>query len=122
MEIAEFDQWAGELEDIIIRGMAQQLMKGLDTVKVSLYPWPRHRNLDYQIRIDILRFDGALNGKVALQGTWTLVEGDGLSEKITQAFDLSQHTQGETSADLVATMSALVTKLSQQIVDQIALM
>jgi len=94
------------------RTMARQLMQGLGTDKVAIYPWPRHRAIDYQMRIDVLRFDGTLGGEVVLAGTWTLADGGGRAEISTRAFSLSENAGGRDYSDLVAAMSRLVARLS----------
>lgn len=112
IELSEFHQWAGDLEDTMTRTMARQLMQGLGTEKVAIYPWPRHRAIEYQMRIDVLRFDGALGGEVFLAGTWTLADGEGRREITTRAFSFSEHAGGGSHSDLVAAMSRLVARLS----------
>ena len=112
MELSEFHQWAGDLEDTMTRTMARQLMQGMGTDKVAIYPWPRHRALDYQMRVDVLRFDGALGGEAVLAGTWTLADGAGRREITTRAFSFTENTGGRSHSDLVAAMSRLVARLS----------
>ena len=112
IELSEFHQWAGDLEDTVTRAMASQLMLGLGTDKVAVYPWPRHRAIDYQMRVDVLRFDGALGGEVVLAGTWTLADGEGRREITTRAFSFSESAGGRSYSDLVAAMSRLVARLS----------
>lgn len=112
MELSEFHQWAGDLEDTMTRTMAAQLMEVIGTEKVAIYPWARHRAIDYQMRIDVLRFDGALGGEVVLTGTWTLADGDGRKEIDTRAFSFAENTAGGSHTDLVEAMSRLVARLS----------
>lgn len=112
IELSEFHQWAGDLEDTMIRAMARQLMQGMRTEKVAIFPWPRHRAIDYQMRVDVLRFDGALGGEVVLAGTWTLADGEGRQEITTRAFSFTEDTGGSSHSDLVEAMSRLVARLS----------
>ena len=114
MQVSEFHRWAGDLEDNITRTMARQLMQAMGTEKVAVFPWPRHRAIDYQIRIDVLRFDGALGGEVVLAGTWTLADGDGRREITTRAFSFTEQTAGGGHSELVEAMSRLVARLSAE--------
>jgi len=112
VELSEFHQWAGDLEDTMTRTMAGQLMEAMGTEKVAIYPWARHRAIDYQMRVDVLRFDGALGGEVVLAGTWTLADGEGRKEINTRAFSFTENTEGDSHTDLVEAMSRLVAHLS----------
>lgn len=117
---AEFHLWAGELRDNILRMMALQFMHDLGTDHVAIYPWPRSRLLDYQVRIDILRFDGKLGGMANLQGTWTLIDGEGRNELKTRSFSLSEATGSTDYDDLVSAMSRLLTRLGNGITTELA--
>ena len=117
---AEFHLWAGDLKDSMLRMLSHQIMHDLGTEHVAIYPWPRHRVLDYQVRIDILRFDGELGGSAALQGTWTLIDGEGRNELKTRSFALSETTGSADHAALVAAMSRLLTRLGNLITAELA--
>ncbi len=80
LELAEFHHWAGNLETNLGRLVTARLMAALGTDRVFPHPWPHQRQLDYQVRIDVLRFDGSLGGEAELAGTWTLLDGDGKRE------------------------------------------
>ena len=102
--------------------MAHQIMHDLGTQHVAIYPWPRHRAVNYQVRIDILRFDGELGGTADLQGTWTLIDGEGRNELKTRSFALSEATGSTDYAALVAAMSRLLSRLGKAITAELALL
>jgi uncharacterized lipoprotein YmbA len=120
MQVSEFHRWAGDLEDTMTRTMARQLMQAMGTEKVAVFPWPRHRAIDYQIRIDVLRFDGALGGEAVLAGTWTLADGDGRREITTRAFSYTEQTAGGGHSELVQAMSRLLARLSAEAAAEMA--
>ncbi len=113
--LGEFDRWVGNLKENMARIMARQLMRQLNTSRVALHPWPRHRELDLQVRLDILRFDGTLGGTTELSGTWTLVDGSGMKELRTEAFNMTHATAGPEYEDLVASMGQTTAELTNQI-------
>ncbi len=115
IQLGEFDHWAGSLEENIARFMARQFMHQLGTERVSISPWPRHRKLDYQVAVDVLRFDGELGGRAELSGTWTLVDGDGRKELASAAFSLTDQVNGSDYAHLVASLGRLTAKLTSHI-------
>lgn len=119
IELAEFHRWAGGLRADMSRLMAARLMQQLDTERVSLYPWPRHRNLDYQVRVDVLRFDGQLGAQAVLEGSWTLLDGEGRKELRQRAFRFNETAAGTDYRAMVEAMSRLVILLVDDIAAQI---
>jgi uncharacterized lipoprotein YmbA len=118
--LGEFDQWVGNLNENMSRFMAQQLMAQLNTSRVAIHPWPRHRELDYQVRVDVLRFDGVLGGNAELSGTWSMLDGEGRDELQTVAFAFREPVAGADFEDLVTSLGALTQQLTRQIAEAIA--
>ena len=113
--LAEFHRWAGDLTANMTRLMAEVLMQRLATDRVALYPWPRARQLDYQVRVDVLRFDGSLGGDAVLEGTWTLLDGDGGKELNVSGFEFTEPSRGGKYPHLVEAFSRLTVRLAEQI-------
>lgn len=120
LELAEFHRWAGDLNANLSRLVVVRLMGALGTDRVFLHPWARHRKLDYQARVDVLRFDGTLGGDAKLAGTWTLLDGDGRRELYLEAFAIKGSVSGSEHRDMVATLSALVVQLADRIAAGVA--
>ncbi len=120
LELAELHHWAGDLKANLGRLMGRRLMELLGTERISLYPWPRHQQLDYQVRIDVLRFDGQLGSEAHLSGTWALLDGAGRRELHLQAFSLQEPTAAPEYRDLVAAMSTVASRLAEQIATVLA--
>ena len=120
VELGEFNRWAGNLKAEVGRLMAGRLMASLGTDRVFLHPWPRHRELDRQVRVDVLRFDGRFGGEAKLEGTWTLLDGEGRRELKVEAFSLHHGVAGTEYSDMVAAMSALAARLADRIGEAVA--
>jgi hypothetical protein len=75
--MAEFEQWAAPLKDTFANGLAENLSLLIPTDRVVLHPWPRTTVLDYQITVEVTRFDGGMGGEVVLAARWSLVGADG---------------------------------------------
>ncbi len=120
LDLAEFHHWAGDLKANLGRIMGHRLMGLLGTDRISLYPWPRHRQLDYQVRVDVLRFDGQLGGEAHLSGIWVLLDGTGRRELHLQFFSLQETTAAPEYRDLVAAMSTIASRLAEQIAAVVA--
>lgn len=119
LELAEFHRWGGNLKANMSRLLAARLSQNLGTEKVFLGPWPRHRHLDYQIRIEVSRFDGRLGGEAVLQGNWTLLDGEGRKELAVHAFDLRQSVEKSGYGGLVEVLSGLVLRLGDEIGEEV---
>jgi uncharacterized lipoprotein YmbA len=70
---ADFDQWGGNLADNITRVLATNLSNLLNTDRVSLYPWQDHAPIDYQVTLDVAKFEQDPEGSTALDSFWRLV-------------------------------------------------
>ena len=75
LRLAEFDRWAGPLQDDFSRVLAENLSILLSTGRVSLYPWRRSVPIDYQVVVDVNRFDGELGGNMWLIARWSVFGG-----------------------------------------------
>ncbi len=74
---ADLDQWGGDLNDNITRVLATNLSDLLSTDRVSLYPWSDRAPVDYQVSLDITRFEQDTDGSVVLDVFWTLSDTKG---------------------------------------------
>ena len=70
---ADLDQWGGDLSDNITRVLATNLANLLKTDRVSLYPWQEHVPIDYQITLDVAKFEQEPDGNTTLDAFWRLV-------------------------------------------------
>lgn len=113
--LAEFDQWAGNLRDAVYRQMAAQLMGELQTALVAIEPWSRARTIDYELQLEVLRFDGAPGDSAMLQGVWRLLDGRTGSELRAVSFQHSAPVPGDDQLALVGTLSRLLARLTREI-------
>jgi uncharacterized lipoprotein YmbA len=70
---ADLDQWGGNLADDITRVLATNLANLLQTDRVSLYPWQDHVPIDYQVTLDVAKFEQDPEGSTVLDTFWRLV-------------------------------------------------
>lgn len=115
LELSEFNRWAEPLEDSFKRVLAMNLGVLAGTDRVSLFPWPRSAPLDYQVVINVDRFDAAANNEVVLIARWHVLAGDeGRPVRAGRAVI----TEPVASADyeaLAGAMSVTVANLARQI-------
>ncbi len=73
LDQANFDQWGGDLNDNITRVLATNLSNLLATDRVSLYPWKDGAPVDYQVTLDVSRFEQDKDGSSVLSVFWSIV-------------------------------------------------
>jgi len=69
---ANLDQWGGDLNDNITRVLATNLSNLLGTERVSLYPWQNRAPIDYQVTMDVTKFEQADDGSTVLSAFWSI--------------------------------------------------
>lgn len=77
IELHEFDKWAESLDTMVPRTMAANLAFLLGTDRVVLMPQPRSQRLDFQVELDIARFDCTPGDTMMLDSLWRLFGRDG---------------------------------------------
>ena len=73
LDQANLDQWGGDLNDNITRVVATNLSNLLATDRVSLSPWKDGAPLDYQVTLDVSRFEQDKDGNAVLNVFWSIV-------------------------------------------------
>lgn len=119
LDMAEFDRWGGDLNRDLSRVLAQNLMSRLNTDRILLHPWASRDNLDFQVAIQVFRFDGDVGSVAKLEGVWRLLDGAKGCELAVQRFSIDESPAGSGYPEFVSAMSRAVAGLSQQIAEQI---
>ncbi len=70
---ANLDQWGGDLNDNVTRVLAANLSNILGTERVSLYPWKDRVPMDYQVTMDVAKFESGADGSAELDVFWSIV-------------------------------------------------
>ena len=120
LRLSEQRHWAEPLKVGFTRVLLITLGLELDSNRVYALPTRRRRDLDYQVTVDVLRFDGQLGGEVQLAARWTLLGGDGeeiLSSKVAQ---FRVPSGGADHNAFVSAQSRAVTELGREIAAAIA--
>ena len=77
LNLADFDQWAASLQDSLPRVLAENFSLLIPTDRVTLFPWSRSLVIDYQVLVDVIRFDGGMGNEVILAARWAIADADG---------------------------------------------
>ncbi len=98
---AEFDRWAEPLSDSVPRVLAENLAALQKTDRVAIFPWDPAGSVQYQLVVDVMRFDGAVGGDVVLDARWRILATDGKELEVNRSV-LTQPT-GRTGYQAVVT-------------------
>ena len=78
LQLSASHRWVEPLAENITRVLRENLSALLDTERFLLYPWNRAIPADYQIIIDILRFEGAGYQTAGLEAVWSVRDKTGM--------------------------------------------
>jgi len=115
VQMAEFDRWAGKIEEDIGRVIAENLAYVLASDKVLSYPAIASVDTDYRIEIDIIRFDGSLGESAELIARWVIFNKQGNILKSITSTHIIEPVQDITYTDMVAAQSRALAALSHEL-------
>jgi uncharacterized protein len=122
MVLADFDSWAEPLQGLFARVLAENLTLLLGTDDVLLLPQRRAIRLDYQIEVDVTRFDVDTSGNAILDARWWVLGRDGEKllrsgrSTITEPTQVGDYTAA--AAGLSRALGAMSTEIAEAIADQ----
>jgi uncharacterized lipoprotein YmbA len=83
LHVAEFHRWAAPLTESFAGTLAENLAAMLPAERVAVFPWARTTRIDYEVAVDVLRFEGALGGPAVLLGRWSVADRHGKQPPLT---------------------------------------
>jgi uncharacterized lipoprotein YmbA len=121
--IHEFHYWGEPLNSNFTTILAQNLSVLLSTDRILIFPYRSKQELppDYQVAVDVIRFDGEPGVEATLLAQYYILEFEKNQRKqiATRQPSLSKPLTDKSFETLVATMSELVGDLSREIAEQI---
>ena len=113
-QFAEYDRWGEPLGDVFPRVMAENLSELLATDRVFLLPQRRATTIDYQVEVQVTRFDADVGGPAILAARWEIYDDDGKSLFIDRS-TFTETVDGEDYGAVATAMSQTVAALSREI-------
>ena len=118
IDLSDERRWAEPLDKNFVRVLSENLAVLLDTQRIEKYPWSLRTKVDYQVEIDVQRFETTSEGQTQLIASWIIRDGHGGKILYT-----SQTTAGGPAGpDGVSASAALsrdLTTLSKEIASRI---
>ena len=114
IELGEFDHWSEPLKDGATRVLGEDLAILLRTDRVALLSWRGTRPVQYQVAVEVARFEGAAGADVTLEARWRILGGDG-KELTLRRSTVTEAAGAPGYGALVAAMSRALGGLSREI-------
>jgi len=115
LALAEFDRWASPLVDAFPRILRDNLGAMIPSDEVVVFPWPQTAQVDYEVAVDVARFEGRLGGDCALVARWSIYGRERKAVLRTERASLSEPTNGGGYEAIAAAQSRLIAALSREI-------
>jgi len=119
LELSTVDRWAEPLSSNFTRVLAQDLSADLGTQRITFYPWYNTTRVDFQVKVDVYRFETSSDGKIDLTAHWQVLDGTGKLLTVRDSTYAETAKTGD-AGDCAAAMSRALGRLSQEIASVIA--
>jgi uncharacterized protein len=118
VELSATEYWAEPLEESFQRVLGEDIVTVLGTHQILTYPWYNTTPIDYQVQVDVRRFERDGSGAAELAATAVIKDAKG-RVLASQQFDLSQGASGAGGAAAAAALSTDLGNLSRGIAEMI---
>ena len=119
IRLAEFSQWAGPLQENFSRVLAENLSVLLATDRVGIFPGTRAMLFDFNVTVNVTRFDGIPGEKADLRVRWGILDKNRKKMLFENHTVLSQPTENDSMEALIAAESRTLADLSREIAEVI---
>ena len=115
IDVAEFERWAGSLENDFLRVLGSHLGAALATGRMSTYPADLRFEPDYIVTGEVVTFDGSLSGEVTLDVHWVVGTAKHDEVRIARRSVIRESVGGAKYSALVEAHTRAVERLSAEI-------
>jgi uncharacterized lipoprotein YmbA len=115
LRYSQVDYWAGSLKDNITSVLMQNLSALTGSYRILAYPWPNNARFDYQIAVEVLRFEKSASGDCQLTARWAIKDGRTQNDLIIRESQFTRAASASDTAAAVAALSATLGDLSEEI-------
>ena len=114
-QVAENDRWAEPLAENFTRVLMQNLTALVPTARLVSHPWRPSDRPDYQLEIDVLRFEPNAAGNVELIARWLVREAATKKAYGVRETRLTPSVKDSSTEAAVAVLSEALGEFSQEI-------
>jgi uncharacterized lipoprotein YmbA len=107
------------LDENFVRVLSQNLALLLRADRIVQYPWPSAKKPNYQLDIEVLRFEVNSARDAELWAHWEVIDGSGKTPMGVKESRLKRRAKDRTTDAAVAALSEAGADLSREIADAI---
>jgi len=116
LNLAEFDRWAEPLQAMFSRTLAENISSLVGTDLVYALPSRRAPTLDYQVAVEVFRFDRSADGQVQLLARWSVSADEPSQPLLIRRLLITEPTSPEDGAEeVIMALSRAVETLGREI-------
>jgi len=114
--INDYHRWAEPLGKNFLRVLSGNLQMLLSNTSIAMFPWRSPRDIDYQVILQVARFDADINNNVQLSAHWTIQKrSDGKTLYAQKSIITREVTGTKDFAAIVEAQSKVIGILSHEI-------
>jgi uncharacterized protein len=115
VQIAEFQQWASPLQDNLLQALTRNISSLQPNDIARAYPWSVHGTVDFQIVVDIIRFDTTPGESANMEANWT-IKNENTHEILKTGHSVINHSLSDSSyPGTVRALSKLLGEFSREL-------
>ena len=115
LDLHEFQHWAEPLEDTFYRVLMENLSALLQSPDIYMFTRYRAAPVDYQLIIDVMRFDGDSEGNISLIAFWRILDGKDAAIITAQKTVVHARASSPETAAIIAAHNTAVDEFSRAI-------
>jgi uncharacterized lipoprotein YmbA len=114
LKVADFDRWAGTFEDNFVQVVVENMSALLGTDHIYVYPFQAVLPVDYQIVLNVVRFDGELGKSASLVVRWSILRGADKTPLVIKRSSIDEPSDDSDYTALVGAQSRAVARLCRE--------
>ncbi len=118
-DVSEYNRWAEPLDENFGRVLSQNLALLLPNGRILQYPWPSNKKLDFQVEIEVLRFEVNSARDADLWARWEVIDVSDKSLVAMKESHLKRQAKNRSTEAAVAALSEVGGDLSREIADTV---
>ncbi len=119
VEVSDTNRWAEALDSNFTQVLSAELAELLPSDHVVKFPWSRPAAIDYQLRVEVSRFEADRDGSVYLSARWTLIDSRHGRQLFSAESHLKEGINASEPAGDAAALSRALSEFSRQVAERI---
>ncbi len=119
ISINDMHRWAEPLDNNFTQVLAHNLQTLLGNSDIAVFPWRNPRSIDYQVVIDVHRFDADINNNVMLSVNWYLFRKADNHKLYTEKITITEKAEHDTYDAFVKKQSDVLNIFSLELSEKL---